>query len=72
MKKLKSMRVWLNGLIGAGISGGTAAISTSVIAPETFNFGSGLYKLMGVAVVSAIISIAKYLSTNPLPGTNNN
>ena len=67
MLDVKDLSVWLKGLIGAGISGGTAAISTSLVAPETFNFENGLKKLITVACVSAIVSIAKYLSAKPIP-----
>ena len=59
--------VWLKGLIGAGISGGTAAISTMVVAPETFNLQAGIHKLWIVAVASFVISIAKYLQSKPFP-----
>ena len=67
MLDVKDWSVWLKGLIGAGISGGTAAISTSLVAPETFNFGNGLKKLITVTVVSAVVSMAKYLSSKPMP-----
>ena len=67
MKKITDWRSWLKGLIHAGISGGTAAISTSIVAPDTFNFGNGLSKLISVAAISAIVSISKFLSTNPFP-----
>lgn len=67
MLSLNDWKVWLKGLIHAGVSGGTAAISTSLVAPETFNLRDGLGKLLTVAGASAIISIAKYLSTKPLP-----
>lgn len=67
MLSLNDWKVWLKGLIHAGISGGTVAISTAVIAPETFNFGEGLNKLLYAAGISSIVSIAKYLSTKPTP-----
>lgn len=67
MLDMKDWTVWLKGVIGAGISGGTVAISTSLAAPETFNFGLGLNKLITVAAISSVVSIAKYLSDNPLP-----
>lgn len=67
MLDMKDVSVWLKGLINAGISGGTVAISTMVIAPETFNFQNGLSKLLYAAGISAIVSIAKYLSINPTP-----
>ena len=67
MLDIKDWSVWLRGLIGAGISGGTAAISTSLVAPETFNFSNGLKKLITVTIVSTIVSMAKYLSAKPIP-----
>lgn len=71
----KDIAVWLKGLIGAGISGSAAAISSgisaSVIAPDTFNMQDGLHNLLKMiavtAAVSFITSIAKYLAQKPLP-----
>lgn len=67
MLSLNDWKVWFKGLIHAGISGGTVAISTTLVSPETYNFHDGLGKLLTVAGASAIISIAKYLSTKPIP-----
>ena len=65
-------KIWLKGLIGAGISGGSTAVSTTIVAPDTFNFSGGLHKLLMVVLVSFIVSIAKYLSGKPFPdGTEN-
>lgn len=66
---------WIKGLIGAGISGASAAItstiSASMIAPDQFNLSDGFHntmKLIGtVAAVSFIVSISKYLSAKPIP-----
>lgn len=66
---------WAKGLIGAGISGASAAItstiSASMIAPDQFNLSEGFHntmKLIGtVAAVSFVVSISKYLSTKPIP-----
>lgn len=66
---------WLKGLIGAGISGTAAAISSGIsatmIAPDKFNMQDGLHsvlKLIAItATVSFITSITKYLSQKPLP-----
>lgn len=66
-RQITNWRAWIKGLIHAGISGGTAAISTSIVAPETFNFGEGLNKLVSVALISAIVSISKFLSAYPFP-----
>lgn len=67
MLDMKDINIWIKGLVNAGISGGTVAISTMAIAPETFNFHEGLHKLLYAALASAIVSIAKYLSINPTP-----
>ena len=67
MLSLNDWKAWLKGLIHAGISGGTVAISTSLVSPETFNLRDGLGKLLTVVGASVVISIAKYLSTKPLP-----
>lgn len=67
MLDIKDVRIWAKGLINAGISGGTVVFSTMVIDPQTFNFGDGLSNLLKAAGISAIVSIAKYLSNNPMP-----
>lgn len=66
---------WLKGLIGAGISGTAAAISsgisTTFVAPDKFNLQDGMSNLIKViattAIISFIVSISKYLTTNPMP-----
>jgi hypothetical protein len=67
---------WLLGIGGAAISGGSSAIGGgfgSIIAdPEHFNVVQGGFKhvlvVMGIAFsVSAIISLAKFLQTHPVP-----
>lgn len=77
MLSLNDWSVWLRGLIGAGISGAANSVSVGGIAswvvPEKFNMQSGesfhnLLLLTGLtALASFIISIAKYLSTKPMP-----
>lgn len=67
MLSLNDWKVWLKGLLHAGISGGTVAISTTLVAHDTFNFGEGLGKLLSVVGASALVSIGKYLSTKPMP-----
>ena len=64
---MKNWKNWLRGLISAGIGGGSTAITTMVVAPETFNIEEGLSKLLTVAGISAIVSVANYLKSSPLP-----
>lgn len=73
----KDWGVWLRGLIGAGISGAANSVSvggiTSWVAPDKFNLqtSEAFHNLLLVtgltAIASFVISIAKYLSTKPLP-----
>lgn len=71
----KDWNVWLRGLIGAGISGASTAISTgigaAIIAPDKFNLNTGIADLFKMVVttatVSFIVSITKYLKEKPLP-----
>lgn len=66
---------WLRGLIGAGISGSAASLSSGVgatmLAPEKFNMNDGFGNLMKMITITAtaafVVSIAKYLSQKPLP-----
>lgn len=59
--------LWIKGLVSAAIGGAATAVSTMVVAPETFNLEEGLQKLGMVAIVSAIVSVANYLKGSPLP-----
>lgn len=66
---------WFRGLIGAFVSGGAGAIGgatgATMLDPTKFNLNDGLgvtMKLMGIAfVISAVISLAKFLQTHPVP-----
>lgn len=62
------LTLWLKGLLSAAIGGAATAISTMIVAPETFNLQEGLSKLGSVAAVSAIVNVANYLKVSPLPG----
>jgi hypothetical protein len=67
------LKGWVRGIVGAGISGGAAAVGSSTmvtgLAPETFNFyDRKIYILIaGMFILSGITSIAKFLAGHPLP-----
>lgn len=67
------LKGWLRGLIGAGVSGGAAAVGSSTLvtglAPQTFNFyDKKIYILIGgMFILSGITSIAKFLAQHPIP-----
>ena len=65
--KMKTFTHWLHGLISAFIGGAATAISTCVVAPEKFNFGTGWKNLLTVSAISGIVTVAAYLKQSPLP-----
>jgi hypothetical protein len=67
MSRLKDIRVWLRGLVAAIIGGAANAVTTVIVAPETFNFQTGKSKLLAVATASAIVNAAMYLKQSPVP-----
>ena len=60
-------QTWLKGLVAAIIGGAANAVTTIIVAPETFNFQAGLSKLGAVAGASALVSAAMYLKQSPVP-----
>jgi hypothetical protein len=61
-------KAWIKGIISALITGFTTAITTLVVAPETFNATpEGIKKTLIVATVSSALSVANYLKASPLP-----
>jgi hypothetical protein len=65
---------WLRGLFSAGISGGASAVvggfTVSGMDPKDYNFATAkFYILIGALfTTNAVVSIAKFLSQQPLPG----
>ena len=66
---------WIKGLVGAAISGTSAAISSgvsvSLIAPDKFNLSSELGNMIKMVLVTAgvafVVSVSKYLKDHPMP-----
>jgi hypothetical protein len=60
---------WVHGFLAAFIGGGANAITSYLVAPETFNFTdkAGITKLVTLVTVSAVIAGAAYLKQSPLP-----
>ncbi len=67
LAKFKSPATWLHGLIATTISGAAHAGAGFIVAPQTFNLGEGLIKLLELAFISGLISAFAYLQTSPLP-----
>jgi hypothetical protein len=64
---MKNWENWLKGLMAAVIGGAANAVTTVIVAPETFNFQGGLGKLGAVSGASALVSAAMYLKQSPIP-----
>lgn len=63
----KTTREWVRGLIATGINGFASGVVLVIAAPETFNLALGRNKLITTASVLAIVNLANYLKSNPLP-----
>ncbi len=66
-KSFTGWSLWGRGLISAAIGGASTAVTTMIVAPSEFNFEEGLGKVAAVAGVSAIVAVANYLKSSPLP-----
>ncbi len=72
---MRSVEVWLKGLLAAGIAGGANGIITGFAAigidPNHFNLQAGLHDTLAIggvsAAISAILGVALYLRQSPLP-----
>lgn len=61
-------RVYLRGLVSAGIGGAANAVTLLVIDPLSFNiFQGGALKLATAMAVSSLVSFAIYVKEHPLP-----
>ena len=63
---------WLTGAANAAVSGAASGITVYLVAPDTFNFTSGLAKLATVVGVSALVSLAKWVVQHPITGASAN
>ena len=64
-------RTWVRSLIATAINGFASGVILIVAAPETFNLGTGLEKLLGTSTVFAIVGLANFLKQHPLPDDEN-
>lgn len=62
-----SVSKWIKGLASAIIGAAANGVTVVIAAPESFNLGEGLPKLLSVMAVSAILAAAMYLKQSPLP-----
>ena len=59
---------WIRGLIGAFIQAAATSITTTIVAPESFNFGDQISNTITIVIVSGVVGAALFLQKKPLPG----
>ena len=72
---MSRMRIWLKGMLAAGISGASGGIMTGLAAvgidPAHFNLQAGIGATVRIgaaaALINAVIGVAAYLQKSPLP-----
>lgn len=72
---MRSLEVWVRGILAAAIAGGANGVITGFAAvgidPAHFNLRAGLHSTLAIAGVSAamsaVIGVAAYLKRSPLP-----
>ena len=65
---MKTVYIWIYGMISAAIGAAANTVTVMIVAPETFNINEGLNKVFMVAGVSALVAVCSYLKKSPLPG----
>ena len=61
------MNFWLKNLIAAAIGGAANAITVIIVDPVNFSLTENARKVATVAAVGALLSVAAYLKTSPVP-----
>jgi hypothetical protein len=72
---MNTLRIWLKGIVAAGISGASGGVLTGIAAvgidPQHFNLQAGIGATFRIgaaaALINAVIGVAAYLQKSPLP-----
>lgn len=67
MNHLRSVKVWLYGLMSSVISGACQSVAVMFVDPKDFNFAEGRQKLLMVFGAAALFALINYLAKHPLP-----
>jgi len=73
--QISHLRMWLQGIVAAGISGAAGGVMTGLAAvgidPAHFNLQAGMGATVRIgaaaALINAVIGVAAYLQKSPLP-----
>jgi len=62
------MKIWIQGLLVALISGAVGALAGVLTSPESCDLSpAGLKKMGGLAIAGALIGVVAFLKQSPLP-----
>jgi hypothetical protein len=65
---MKSLKVWLHGLVAAAVSAFASAASGAIALPMVFTFDkTGLLNMVKLATVPALLAVFAYLKSSPVP-----
>lgn len=65
---MNSWKVWLHGLAAAAISGFATSLTGALALPTVFSFDkAGLINMLKMALPPAILGVALYLKSSPVP-----
>jgi hypothetical protein len=65
---MNSWKVWLHGLAAAAISGFATSLTGALALPTVFSFDrNGFINMVKMAIPPAILSVALYLKSSPVP-----
>jgi hypothetical protein len=73
--EISHLRIWLKGIVAAGVSGAAGGVMTGLAAvgidPVHFNLQAGMGATVRIgaaaALINAVIGVAAYLQKSPLP-----
>ena len=71
--RISRLRIWLKGILAAGVSGAAGGVMTGLAAvemdPAHFNLQAGMGATVSrrPALINAVIGVAAYLQKSPLP-----
>jgi hypothetical protein len=65
---VNSLKVWIHGLVAAGISAFASAASGAIALPAVFTFDrAGFLNMVKLATVPALLAVFAYLKSSPVP-----
>jgi hypothetical protein len=65
---MNNLKIWIHGLVAAGISAFASAASGAIALPAVFTFDrAGFLNMVKLATVPALLAVFAYLKSSPVP-----